>query len=83
MAKSVAAEDLNKVKEYLLKEADTQARENDHWQDVLQHFMLYGDDIQTNYKKIVTSLTPADISKFVGDVVKGCRTIDIVMMPEK
>jgi hypothetical protein len=45
--------------------------------------MLYGDDIQTNYKKIVTSLTPADISKFVGDVVKGCRTIDIVMMPEK
>lgn len=84
LTKTVDADMLDKVKAAMLKNADTDAKRNDHWMDVISDYDELGVDKHTDYKKIVESLTPEKISRFVKDVIfGGGNTVEIVMMPEQ
>lgn len=46
----VDADKVQKVKEYMLKQADEDAKSNSHWLEVLDDYMTWGLDFQTGYK---------------------------------
>ena len=80
--KSVDADILNKVKEYMLKQADEDAKKNSHWSGVITNWLDYGFDSHTDYKKIVESLTPEVMVDFFKQVKAANNLIDVVMLPE-
>ena len=77
------AEDLNKVKQILLKQADVDAKTNGYWRRILNRYNRYGVDFYTNYKQTVESVTAEKVSAFLKDVVLGGGNhVEVAMMPE-
>ena len=77
-------EDLGKVKEILLKQADVDAKDNGHWRSILARYARSGKDFHTDYKATVQAVTLADVSIFLKNVILSSGNhIQIVMMPEK
>lgn len=83
LANTCDADKLKKVKDLMLKQADDAEKSNGYWSNVMYYDHKYGIDIHTDYKKIVSSLTPADISSFVKDVLKSGNKFTIAMFPEE
>lgn len=83
-AKQTDPEILQKVKEYMLKQADEDAKKNGHWLGVISEYLKYGIDMHTDYKKTVQALTPESVSSFVKDVLlKDGNHIEVIMLPEE
>ena len=82
-AQKITEEDLNTVREILLKQADDNARDNNHWMDVLTEYSAEGVDIQTDYVNVVKSLTTQKMQKFIGSLINTGNHAEIIMMPEK
>lgn len=78
----VTEEELNKVKEFELKEyADNQKR-NGYWQGLISSKVFWNVDRRTGREEAIRSVTPADIKAFCRDLVlkhNNCGTI--VMLP--
>ena len=81
MVKSVDQEKLGKVKEYMLKHIDDQAKTNDYWIRQIGHLRDYGVDTHTDYKKTVEAQTPETIAAFVKELLKSGNRAEIIMMP--
>ena len=79
----IAADDLDPVKETMLKQADDANRENGHWMDVLTEWTAEGVDLQTGYSDAVKALTPAKVQKFIADFLAAGNHASVVMMPKK
>lgn len=84
MATTVDADMLNKVKELMLKRADENAKDNSFWVSTINNLDEYGVDTMTDYKNIVSGLTPEKIAKFVKDVIiGGGNSVKVIMYPEE
>ena len=82
-AEQTDAENLQKVKEYMLKQADEDARKNGHWLNVIEQYLKYGVDLQTGYKTAVNDMTPEKVSAFIKNtLLKDGNRVEIIMMPE-
>ena len=79
----VDADKVQKVKEYMLKQADEDAKSNSHWLEVLDDYMTWGLDFQTGYKDAVNKLTPERIADFLKAVLASGNHVDVIMTPEK
>lgn len=83
LTKSADPEVVAKIKANYLKEADVQAKQNGYWKNVLEFNKKYGYDQHTDYKKIVESITPEQISEFFRTkIANSGNFINIVMRPE-
>ena len=80
--KAVDSDILTKVKEYMLKQADEDAKTNGHWMGVITTWLDYGFDSHTDYKKIVESLTPQVMVDFFKQLKAAGNCVDVVMLPE-
>ena len=77
-------EDLNKVKQILLKQADVDAKTNRYWLTVINRLNKYGVDIHTDYKKTIESINANAVSNYLkNSILKSGNHIEVVMMPEK
>ena len=56
---------LQKVKDFMLKQADISAKNNGHWINVLNEYITLGVDIQNGYKEAVEALTTQKIAAFL------------------
>ena len=83
MVKSVDAEKLNKVKEYMLKNIDDQAKTNNYWIRAIGRLRDYGVDVYTDYKKTVEAQTPQTIAAFMQEFLKPGNRAEIIMLPEE
>ena len=72
---------LQKVKEYMLKQADVDAKSNSHWVNILTTWKDYGLDMQTNYKKVVESLNAQSLQQFMKQVASSGNLLECIMMP--
>ena len=79
----ISDEDVNTVKEIMLKQAQDKARENGHWMDVLTEWTAEGVDLQTNYEQTVKGLTAQKLQKFLASILAAGNHAEIVMMPAK
>ena len=76
------ADAMQKVKEYMLKQADVDAKSNSHWMNVLTTWKDFGVDLQTDYKKVVESLTADSLQKFMKQVAAANNQLVVIMMTE-
>ena len=74
--------ELNKIKEFMLKQAKTNILENSYWLRVVNEFVTEGFDNHTGYTEAVSALTPAQIQEFVKEVLKQGNRFEMLMLPE-
>ena len=78
------ANDLQKVKEILLKQAGVDEKTNSYWMQVLSMYDLRKVDTHTNYREMVKSVTGQQISDFLKNVVlKSGNHFEVIMKAEK
>ena len=79
----IEADALQKIKEKMLKDYDTNLKSNSHWINVLSLLKEFNIDTHTGYKEAVNKISAADISKFVKDVLLSTNNcIEVTMNPE-
>ena len=77
------AEDVEKVRKYLLKEYENQIQVNDNWIDWLDQYNYRGVNYAAEYKKAVEALTYDDLKALAAKILKDNNMAYIVMRPEK
>ncbi len=82
MAKTVDADQLQKVKEYMLKQIDVDAKTNSYWVSTISDFKEYGLDMYTDYKKTVEALTTDSVRDFLKQLLKSGQHVEVIMLPE-
>ncbi|MBO4812494.1 MAG: insulinase family protein [Prevotella sp.] len=83
-AKQIDPDQLQKVKDYMLKQIDLDAKTNSYWVGAIDKMRTFGVDVYHDYKKTVEALTPESISKFIREKLLGSGNhIEVVMLPEK
>jgi zinc protease len=83
MAKSIDSEKLNKVKEYMLKAVDDEAKTNNYWIRKIGQLRDYGVDAHTDFKKVVEEQTPETIAAYMQEFLKGGNRAEVIMLPEE
>ena len=82
-AKQIDPDQLQKVKDYMLKQIDIDAKTNSYWVGAMDKMRTYGVDVYHDYKKIVESLTPESLSKFVREkLLSSGNHVEVIMLPE-
>ena len=82
MQKQIDADQLNKVKEYMLKQYDVNVKKNGYWINTITTFKDYGMDVHTDYKKVVDALTVDNVRDFLNKFLKGGNHVEVIMLPE-
>lgn len=83
LGKTIDADKLAKVKEYMLKNLEDSQKTNSYWIAVAEDDVFYKLDTDTDYKQIVGSLTPEKVAAYVKRVMlSGESHIEVIMMPE-
>jgi zinc protease len=72
-------ENLNKIKEYLLKSHKENLKENSYWLNVLSEKYWTGVDLDTEYEKILNDITKDDIRNFTRYILKQNNIKSILM----
>ncbi|MBR6121173.1 MAG: insulinase family protein [Prevotella sp.] len=83
MAKSVDEVKLAKVKEYMLKNIDDQAKTNNYWIRQIGRLRDHGVDAHTDYKQVVQAQTPTTIAAFMQEFLKPGNRAEVIMLPEE
>lgn len=77
-------EDLNKVKEFMLKKHAENLKENSYWLNSIDEQLFTGMNPVKDYENIVKSITAKDIQKFLNDLLKQKNEIEVSMIsPEE
>ena len=82
LAISVDEASLQDIKEVMLKDFDTNVKENSYWMNVINMWDERGIDLYTGYKDVVNSITPADVCAFVQNVILAAGNhTEVTMLP--
>ena len=76
------ADDLQKVKEYMLKRHAQNQKENAYWAARLYDYYWEGYDGDTGYEDTVTAVTVADLRQFASDFISQGNSIEVCMTAE-
>jgi zinc protease len=83
LTKAVDAEKLAKVKEYMLKAIDDQAKTNNYWIRQINRLREWNIDTHTDYKTTVEAQTPETIMTFMKELLKSGDKAEVIMLPEE
>lgn len=77
--------DMKKIKETMLRERETNLKENRYWISSLRQYYMYEEDPKRilEYEQHVAKLTSADIKAAANQYLNDSRLIRFVMNPEK
>ncbi len=73
-------QDLDKVREYMLKKFTENQKENSYWDSLMYNQVAVGYDKNKNYEKILNSITTNDLKKFAKNLLKQGNQIEISMV---
>ena len=76
-------EHLQKVKEAIVKQQAESVKENGYWMGALKEYYWNKVDVNSNYEKIVNSITTKDIKKFAKKLIKQGNLIEITMTTDQ
>ena len=79
IANGPKAEDLNKVKEYMLKTYQQNQKENGYWLNILNEYYWDNLDMNTGYENMVNSITADDLKEFAKNFFGQENRIEISM----
>lgn len=72
-------EDLQKVKEYLLRSHEESLKKNSYWMNQMASYVLYGEENVAPYIETVNSITAADIQELARHIFKSGNCIEVGM----
>ncbi len=79
------AEDVEKTREYLLKEWNNQLRENGNWLSFIKSYYTYGKDMDriANYEQLVKDMNGDKIKALAAKILANNNMAHIIMRPAK
>ena len=78
------AEQMQKIKEYMLKKHADNQKENSYWMNNIKEVLYTGVDMTKDYEALVNGITAQDVAKFAADLLKQGNKLTVVMtVPEK
>ena len=80
---NIDATAVSEAVESMLKDYNTNIKENWFWTSILSDYLMYGYDGVTSYEQILKAQTPASIAEFARQLYNAGNKIEIVMSPEK
>lgn len=83
LAKTVNAGDLEKTQKNMIKDFETQAKQNSYWINTLTMWYGRGIDNYTGYADVVKGMTPAKVSAFVKKLLSQGNDLEIIMLPKE
>ena len=81
--KTIDASSLEDFKEMLIKDFNTNIKENWYWMSVLNTYVERGIDSHTGYLDIVKAQTPESIAAFARELFSAGNKVEVVMTPEE
>ena len=78
-----SAENLNKVKEFMLKKYKENAKENSYWVNILGEYFWEGTDMNTGYTNTVNSITAKDLQEFTKALLEQNNRVEVSMTSEE
>ena len=82
LAKETPAEELDKVKEFMVKQYAENEHTNSYWCSMMAGNELKPAEVFAQAEKAILSVTPKELSEYVGKVMKQNNYKVLVMMPE-
>ena len=76
-------QDLDKVREYMLKKYAENQKENAYWGNQMQNYVIDGFDGYKDYEKTLNSITTDDLKKFAKSLLKQGNQIEVSMVGVK
>ena len=79
------AEDLNKVREYLIKEWNNRLVQNGAWMGYIRNYYTYGENMNrvANYENVVKNMTAEKVAAMAAKVLADNNMTYVVMRPAK
>ena len=74
---------LEDFKEMLIKDYQTNVKENWYWMSIIQKYDERGFDEHTGYEQIVRAQTPESIAAFARELLSAGNKVEVVMTPEE
>lgn len=78
-----SAEDVDKIRKFLLKQYDEQMKSNYTWLNYLQAWHKYGRDEYSDYHRLIEELSPEKVRQMAAKIVADGNIAKIVMDPEE
>lgn len=78
---NISANELQKVKQYMLKSYEQNITDNSYWLTVLHMADKFGRDMHSDYRHIVEALTPDDIAAFARKYLLTANRLQLEMSP--
>lgn len=82
LAKETPVEELNKVKEFMVKQYAEYERTNSYWCSMMSGNELKPSEVCVQAEQTIQAITPEEISKFVSEVMRQNNYRVLVLMPE-
>ena len=77
------AEDMDKTREFLLKDYNKNLEQNGWWLQTINSYYRYGLDNVNDYETAVNGVTAADVQALAKRLLEDKNMIKVVMRPEK
>ncbi len=82
-AEGPSAEQMQKIRDYMIKAYNDNQKENSYWISTLDEFYYTNVDFNAGYTDIVNSITANDIKNFASELIKqGNKVTVILTVPE-
>ncbi len=81
--KTIDATTLTEIKELMIKDHNTELKENGYWLQTLISYVGRGIDDHTGYEQIVNAQTPETIAAFAQHILAAGNKVEVVMLPEE
>ena len=82
LAKETPVEELDKVKEFMVKQITGDEQTNSYWCSMMASNELLPSEVCVKAEQVIQSITPKEISGYVNEVMKQNNYRVLVMMPE-
>ena len=78
-AEGPSAEQMQKVRDYMVKQYNDNQKENSYWISSLDEYYYTGIDFNADYLSIVNSVTAADVKAFATDLIQQGNKVTVVL----
>ena len=83
LAKETPVEELDKVKEFMVKQITGDEQTNSYWCSMMAGNELLPAEVCVKAEQVIQSITPKEISSYVNEIMKQNNYRVLVMMPEE
>ena len=82
MTGDVTAAEVQKVREFLIKQYDEDIKQNSTWRSTILTYEVLPVDVESNYKEVLNTITEKDVMSFVDALLKQGNFNVVFLNPE-